>query len=95
MTVRTARVVADYITGMPVEDIANREEVSQVRIYQILEKELRGLGYPKIEQSRQKPGLALWRLRTSLELRRYRLFEARTPEDFFYEILDEQRTITS
>ena len=95
MTTRTARVVADYITGISVEEIANREELSQVRIYQILEKELRRLGYPKIEKSRQKPGLALWRLRTSLELRRYPLFGARTPEDFFYEMLDEQRTITS
>lgn len=95
MTTRTARVVADYITGMSVEEIANREELSQVRIYQILEKELRGLGYPKIEQSRQKPGLALWRLRTSLEFRRRPISAARTPEDFFYEMLDEQRTITS
>ena len=94
MTPRTARIVADYITGSAVEEIASQNEVSQVRVYQILSGTLRQLGYPKIEQARKRPELALCRLRDSLNPPMW-IHNAKTPEDFFHELLSEPRTITT
>lgn len=94
MTPRTARIVADYITGSAVEDIASQNEVSQVRVYQILSGTLRQLGYPKIEQARKRPELALCRLRDHQCPVRW-IHNAQTPEDFYYELLSERREITS
>jgi NAD/NADP transhydrogenase beta subunit len=93
---REARITMDYVTGMTVGQIAEREGVTTVRVYQVLHKvAYRVLGFTSIKyvKAEDMPRLVarlheiVWPHRAT-----YSPGEACTPKEFYQELMSEKKT---
>jgi hypothetical protein len=93
---REARIAMDYLTGMTVATLADREGVTPPRIYQMLHKVAwRVMGRSSITTI-FKDDVTQFKARLydiiNPPPRRIEPGEACTPEQFFYEMLGEKKT---
>ncbi len=93
---REARITMDYLTGMSVAALAEREEVTAPRIYQMLHKvAYRVMGFTSIKYVQPEDVLRFRaRLYDSVFPHRptFSQGEASTPREFFLELLSETKT---
>lgn len=84
----------DYAYGMSVAELAVRERCSEQRIYQRLSNATVGLfGTNRSTELRKCPERTVGRIKDYLNRPRYiERGKAETPEEFFYELLNEPRT---
>lgn len=91
---RNLDITIQYVYGEPVNALADKSSISAQRVYQILSDHARRIGIP-LRMLRENPSLVKGRLVDSYRKPMWvGKDQAKTPEEFFWELLRESKIRT-